>query len=347
MHQSRQTFRTPLAGLWLVAAYFCAPALAQDAPTSQAAAELPLQPEIRLNGYLNSASDPIWVQFVLQNTSMSPIELSVESTPQDGIGLPRRLIVGPSDAPALQITFADEKPVAVKESPPASAETPVQTTLRIAANGVVGARLDLRDIYHSVRYPGIYKLEWRPFGGKVGSATAVFRVEPHKDVIIVTDQGRMTFRLMYDAAPRNVENFLELVRDKFYDGKTIHRLIPGFAIQGGDPNGTGTGVRADGKLIAAEFHAAPFSAGTLAMARKPDDPNSASCQFFITLARAPELDNQYTVIGQSTDDETLRTLQQIAQLPTDRKDHPVQPLVIRSINLVDRDEPVAGRLGGK
>jgi hypothetical protein len=80
------------------------------------------------------------------------------------------------------------------------------------------------------------------------------------------------------------------------------------------------------------------------MARRPSEPGSASCQFFIALARLPELDGQYTVIGQPKDDETLRTLASIAEEPTDRQDRPRIPVVIRSINLVPAEEQETIRL---
>jgi peptidyl-prolyl cis-trans isomerase B (cyclophilin B) len=136
-----------------------------------------------------------------------------------------------------------------------------------------------------------------------------------------------------------VEAFIDLVRSGFYDNKTFHRVIPGFLIQGGCPKGDGTGIRPDHKLLPAEFNNTPFRAGTLAMAHKPSDRNSASCQFFITLSRLPELDGQYTVIGQASDEESLRTLNELAAEPTDKHDRPRHPLYIRSITLVDAELP--------
>ena len=198
--------------------------------------------------------------------------------------------------------------------------------------------IDLREHYSALRYSGAYRVEWRPLGERAGTAKAGFRVEPRKNAILVTDKGKVTFSLMYDEAPRHVENFLDLIRDGFYDGKTIHKVIAGFVLQGGCPKGDGTGVRPDGKLLPAEFHDAPFKLGTLAMARKPADPNSASCQFFITLTRLPDLDGQYTVIGQADGEESLRTLSQLAAEPADARHRPRLPLIIRSINLVDAEQ---------
>jgi cyclophilin family peptidyl-prolyl cis-trans isomerase len=174
-------------------------------------------------------------------------------------------------------------------------------------------------------------------GGRLGAASTEFRVEVRKDVIMVTDLGKMTFIIDYDGAPGNAENFLELVREGFYSGSTFHRIIPGFVVQGGSPTGDSTGARADGKRMAAELRDIPVEPGTLLMAHKPSDVNSASCQFFVALARLKELDGQYTVIGYARDAESLRTLQQLAAVPTDTRDRPVEPLILRSINLVDSD----------
>jgi peptidyl-prolyl cis-trans isomerase B (cyclophilin B) len=192
-----------------------------------------------------------------------------------------------------------------------------------------------RSLYRPLRYVGNYRLEWQPLGGRVEPASVTFRVEQPKEAVLVTDYGKITFALMYDKAPRNVENFLELLRERFYDGKTIHRVVPGFIIQGGSPDGSGTGIRPDGKFVDAEFSDAPFELGTLAMARKPSDPDSASCQFFISLARLKELDGKYTVIGQAKDEESLRTLRQLGELPTTKDGRPVRPLQIRFFTLVD------------
>ena len=143
------------------------------------------------------------------------------------------------------------------------------------------------------------------------TASLSFRVETRKDAVLVTDYGKITFSLLYERAPRNIENFLDLMRDRFYDGKAIHRVVPHFIIQAG------------------------FEPGTLAMARKPSDPHSASCQFFISLARLPELDGKYTVIGQARGEESLRTLQILSELPTNAQGRPVRPLAIRFFTLVD------------
>ena len=176
-----------------------------------------------------------------------------------------------------------------------------------------------------------------------GKDTPMTEAITELSAVMKTNKGDIHLTLYADKTPITVANFVNLAQRGYYDGLTFHRVIPGFAIQGGCPNGNGTGVREDGKLIPAEFHDAEFKPGTLAMAHKSDDPNSASCQFFIVLDRLPELNGRYTVIGQASDDETLRALQQIAAVATDENDRPVRSLLIRSISLIDRDGPFAAR----
>ncbi|MCL5102842.1 MAG: peptidylprolyl isomerase [Armatimonadetes bacterium] len=115
-----------------------------------------------------------------------------------------------------------------------------------------------------------------------------------------TNKGVIKFALYEKDAPITTKNFVELVDRKFYDGLKFHRVVPGFVIQGGDPKGDGTG--GSGKTIDLEVssklkHAA---AGVVAMARS-QHPNSASCQFYITLAAIPYLDMNYAVFGRVTD----------------------------------------------
>jgi len=98
-----------------------------------------------------------------------------------------------------------------------------------------------------------------------------------------------------DSAPNTVANFIYLAKKGFYDGLTFHRVEPDFVIQGGDPNGNGTG--GPGYHIKAEFNSRKHLEGTVAMARS-DDPDSAGSQFYICLAPQPSLDGKYTVFGQ-------------------------------------------------
>ena len=116
-----------------------------------------------------------------------------------------------------------------------------------------------------------------------------------KIVTIETDKGIIKFELFEDKAPVTTKNFIELASSGFYDGLNFHRVEPGFVIQGGDPNGDGTG--GSGKTITLEINPdLKHVKGAVAMARS-QDPNSASSQFYITLADTPFLDGNYAVFG--------------------------------------------------
>ena len=136
----------------------------------------------------------------------------------------------------------------------------------------------------------------------------------HHAEITVKDYGTVKLELDGDAAPLTVSNFCRLARDGFYDGLTLHRIMDGFMIQGGDPTGNGTG--GSGRTIKGEFSLNgvdnPIShvKGVISMARA-NDPNSASSQFFITVADATFLDGSYAAFGQVT--EGMEIAEQIAK----------------------------------
>ena len=143
----------------------------------------------------------------------------------------------------------------------------------------------------------------------------------------------MTGELYEDIAPITVENFEKLAKSGFYDGLTFHRVIPGFMIQGGDPDGTGAG--GPGYSIKGEFAAngvkndLKHTTGVLSMARTMD-PNSAGSQFFIMVADAPHLDGQYAAFGKITDG--MEVAQNIANVPRSMwNDKPEEPVVIKTI----------------
>jgi cyclophilin family peptidyl-prolyl cis-trans isomerase len=146
-------------------------------------------------------------------------------------------------------------------------------------------------------------------GGKYTKATAVqetpsvateyaIRNPANRIVTLETNYGKLVVELYHDVAPAHADSFVARTADGFYNGTTFHRVIDGFMIQGGDPTGTGTGNT--GYTLTAEFSDLPHKDGTLSMARS-NDPNSASCQFFICLDRnrsTAYLDGKYTVFGQ-------------------------------------------------
>jgi peptidyl-prolyl cis-trans isomerase B (cyclophilin B) len=116
--------------------------------------------------------------------------------------------------------------------------------------------------------------------------------------VIETDKGTIKFRFFTADAPNTCDNFIKLADKGFYNGLTFHRVEPNFVIQGGDPNGNGSG--GPGYNIKAEFNKNPHLEGSVAMARAAD-PDSAGSQFYICLAPAPFLDGKYTVFGQVTE----------------------------------------------
>lgn len=116
--------------------------------------------------------------------------------------------------------------------------------------------------------------------------------------VIETAKGTIKFRFFSSDAPKTCENFITLANKGFYNGLTFHRVEPNFVVQGGDPNGNGSG--GPGYNIKAEFNKNPHLEGTVAMARA-NDPDSAGSQFYICLAPAPFLDGKYTVFGQVTE----------------------------------------------
>lgn len=123
---------------------------------------------------------------------------------------------------------------------------------------------------------------------------------PNKTAVIETGKGTIRFTLFLDDAPITAGNFQMLAEQKFYDGLTFHRVEPGFVIQGGCPHGTGTGGAKKTIKLEITPKLRHDSAGTVAMARS-QDPNSASSQFYITLAPTPFLDDNYAVFGKVTD----------------------------------------------
>lgn len=153
------------------------------------------------------------------------------------------------------------------------------------------------------------------------------------NILITMENGdTMSAELYPEIAPRTVENFVKLVNEKFYDGLIFHRVIPGFMIQGGDPQGTGMG--GPGYSIVGEFSSNGFpndlkhTRGVLSMARAMD-PNSAGSQFFIMHQDAPHLDGQYAAFGKLTDG--FDTLDKIASTKTNWQDRPKEEQKIQSI----------------
>ena len=150
--------------------------------------------------------------------------------------------------------------------------------------------------------------------------------------VIETSAGSMTLEFFPEKAPGHVKNFLDLAEKGFYDGTIFHRTIPGFMIQGGCPQGTGTG--GPGYQIKAEFNDTPHTRGIVSMARA-QDPDSAGSQFFICHGDAAFLDNQYTAFGQLVEGE--ETLDKIAGGPTKpggEGSSPINPIKVTRVTVI-------------
>ena len=161
-------------------------------------------------------------------------------------------------------------------------------------------------------------------------------------VIIEMENGaKIKIELDRTAAPNTVNNFLSLADKGFYNGLIFHRVIPGFMVQGGCPDGTGMGGR--GYSIKGEFAAngvknpIKHKRGVISMARAMN-PNSAGSQFFIMHQDAPHLDGQYAAFGHVV--EGMETVDAIAATPTNFSDRPLDPQRIKSITIVDEGEIV-------
>lgn len=148
-------------------------------------------------------------------------------------------------------------------------------------------------------------------------------------VLLHTNRGDMIAKMYPHLAPNHVRNFLDLSYSGFYDGVLFHRVIPGFMIQGGDPQGTGMGNGP--RRLNAEFSSEPHVRGILSMART-GDPNSASCQFFVMHATASHLNNQYSVFGML--ESGFDTLDAIVMSPRNGQDRPSEDQKILSATVL-------------
>ena len=283
---------------------------------------------------------PVWVLFAIENTTDEPITLTVPGTepqiPSPEAGLPLSHVFSGGGSPGVVVTTESKRKWESPMGYHSSGEAPI---LIVAPRSTVGTSLDLRGYYPALRGAGQFRVAWHPYKGAVASDTIVLTIAPRKRAELVTDDGTMTLRFFYDEAPVHVANFIELAQAGFYNRKDFHRLEPGYFLQGGCPRGDGTGIRADGKRLPAEFNSQPHQKGTVSMALLDDDPDSASCQFFICNTRQREWDAKYTVFAQLVGDESFATLDRLMTTPVDEFGRPVRTLYIRSVRLIDESAP--------
>ena len=174
--------------------------------------------------------------------------------------------------------------------------------------------------------------------GFVSLLMAVTLVQADEIAVIETTLGKIELEFLVDKAPRHVKNFKELAEKGFYDGTIFHRVIPGFMIQGGDPNSKSDdrsthGTGDPGYTIKAEFNDTPHDRGVLSMARS-SDPDSAGSQFFIVVEDSHFLDNKYTAFGRVI--KGMKVADKIVNVPRDRRDNPEDRVEMKSVKIVKR-----------
>ena len=162
-------------------------------------------------------------------------------------------------------------------------------------------------------------------------------VSAQEIAVIETKFGKIDVEFFEDKAPGHVKNFKDLAKKGFYDGTIFHRVIPGFMIQGGDPNTksddrSNHGMGGPGYSIKAEFNDTPHKRGILSMARS-QDPNSAGSQFFLVVKDAAFLDGQYTAFGKVLSGMTVAD--QIVNAPRDRRDNPNERIEMK-VKVINR-----------
>ena len=162
-------------------------------------------------------------------------------------------------------------------------------------------------------------------------------VSAQEIAVIETKFGKIEMEFFADKAPGHVKNFKDLAKKGFYDGTIFHRVIPGFMIQGGDPNTksddrTTHGMGGPGYSIQAEFNDTPHKRGVLSMARS-QNPNSAGSQFFIVVKKSSFLDGKYTAFGKVL--SGMAVADQIVNAPRDRRDNPNERIEMK-VKVVNR-----------
>jgi cyclophilin family peptidyl-prolyl cis-trans isomerase len=164
-------------------------------------------------------------------------------------------------------------------------------------------------------------------------------MEPDKEAAVLqTSFGKIVIEFFPNAAPKHVKNFKQLARSGFYNGTHFHRVIPGFMIQGGDPNSkdndrSNDGTGDSGTKVPAEFNSISHKRGIVSMARG-NDPNSASCQFFIVVKDSNFLDHNYSVFGRVI--EGMDVADKIVNVKRDDQDNPINAVIIQKVTIEPR-----------
>jgi len=284
---------------------------------------------------------PVRVTFAIENTTDEAVTLTVPGTtpqiPTPEVGLPLPHIFSSGSSPSITVVTQSDRHWSEPLGYRAPADAPI---LIVAPHSIVGTSIDMREYFPAVRSSGRFRITWTPYKGAVEQDPVYITVAQRKSVEFVTDAGTLTFQLFFDEAPATVANFLELVRDGFYDGTVFYRIEPGQFILGGCQHGDGTGIRPDGKRVSTEISNKVHERGTISMSLLDDDPESGSSQFFICNTREPTFDGRYTVFGKLIGDESYATLDALMSTTVDQYGQPRRKLQIRSSRTVSDTEEI-------
>ncbi|MFQ6011965.1 MAG: peptidylprolyl isomerase [Nitrososphaerales archaeon] len=156
--------------------------------------------------------------------------------------------------------------------------------------------------------------------------------------ILETSFGTIVINFIPRVAPCHIANFVTLANDGFYDGTSFHRVIPGFMVQGGDPNTrdedrSNDGLGGPGYELRAEFSGISHTRGIVSMARSAAGPDTAGSQFFIVVGNSPFLDGQYTVFGEVV--EGMDVVDLIVSVETDSNDNPLERVWLDKVTIIN------------
>lgn len=316
--------------------------LIAEVAIAQGQAANPVRARLLLDNPVVTLGKPVWVTFILENPSDESVSLSVPEVPTGGAslttGLPLEHVFSGLGFQGLMIE-GDNGPIAAV---PVGFQPPeFGPAVTLGPHAVIGLRVEVSAYYSMLKNAGTYRLSWRPYGGRLASNDVVVEIAPLKQAVIWTDEGMMTVRFLYDEAPNHVRNFIDLANSGFYENNLFHRILPGYSIMGGDPRGDGAAVRPDGRKLPAEFNGFPQDRGTVSMSLLNDDPESASCQFFIGASRVPEWDGRYTAFGQLVGEKSFATLDKLMAAEVDGRGVPRKRIPIRSVKIVNAPSDVS------
>lgn len=312
-----------------------------ESPPEVLATELPLANMVRAELRLEKASVPVGsrvvVEFVIQNLTGEPVSLAVPGAPKgkeqpdyDGMGLPLEHVFSGVNFRGLEIV-AEENP-RMGDRMTRKPEKPVPS-LTVAPYGTIGLRFDVARFYPGLHQAGLYELTWKPYGGALTAKPLMLEVVSYKQAVIETDYGTMTMQFLYDKAPRHVANFIELVEQRYYNGKSFATVYPGQFVLGGSPADDLSARRPDGQCLQPEFNDVAFEAGVVGMALIEGDEHSGSCQFFICLADQPGWKGQYTAFGKIQGPQSLAALRKLGAVAVDENHQPLKALKIKRITI--------------